>query len=963
MKIAQKTKLKLNFRFVLVFLHLHFCQCKERTHDVDSIVYPQGERAKHAYDRPDPKLQRLKQDLLENSSDKQRIVNGEEVDPPGKYAFMVRGGGGCGGSLIAPNVVLTAAHCAGYVSVIQLGRHDLNDGSEPFESFSIDKQIKHPSYNSGTLDYDFMMIKLSGASSYTPVTLDDGSSNTSEGEDLIVMGWGATYSNGPTTSKLMQVEVDVIANPRCRNLYGTTISDRMLCAGRTVSDTTYDACQGDSGGPIINKADGKLVGVVSWGYGCANPNYPGVYARVSNQIDWINGILSNWGDCTSDADCTDGGTCQIASCQSGACKYESDPTNSVEMSIEIKTDKYPGETTWYFKDTSSSKQVFSGGPYTEQYTLYTDTKGMCHGNYIFTMKDSYGDGICCVEGDGYYKVYVGGTETLSGGPFKYEESKPITVASLVPSPPTTSNAPTPAPTSQCNPNIQKEVKVKIKTDNWAQETSWEIIPEGSSSAVMSGGNYFQSNNVYTSTQDLSVCSYTFKIHDSYGDGVCCSEGDGSYKVFVDDIKVLSGGQFGDEDIKTFQVTGAPTVSPPTNPPTLSPTIQPTSPPTNPPTFPPTKQPTEQPTPAPTDAKLVCSSSTKKQVTVEIVTDIYPAETSWEITPEESPSTVVMSGGNYETSLFTYTSNQDLSVCTYIFQINDSYNDGMCCNYGNGSYKVIIDGAVVVSGAQFTNEESKAFDVAGSPPVNNCNSAETKEVQVDILTDNYPAETSWEVIPDSSSIAVMNGGSYTDANTLYTDTKDLSVCSYTFKIKDSYGDGICCSFSNGYYKVSVGGTQVLTGGEFDKEKSSTFEVTAVTPVSECNFGATKTVTVKIVSDSYPAETSWEVATVESSPNVVMNGGSYAAANTPYEVSEDLYACDYTFKIKDSYSDGMCCNYGNGSYKVLIDGTQVLEGGQFTNEESKSFTVTAVTDKNGKKRKNGRNASISKKTKKG
>merc|ERR1712226_1297429 len=151
----------------------------------------------------------------------------------------------------------------------------------------------HPDYNPSTLDYDYMMLRLSGSSAYEPVTLDDGSTNLSAGTDLTVMGWGTTSSGGSSSSVLLEVEVDAWSQTDCNAAYspqGYPITDRMICAARP----TKDSCQGDSGGPIIDTASGVQIGVVSWGFGCADPDFPGVYARVSDQINWIQDYIDLW---------------------------------------------------------------------------------------------------------------------------------------------------------------------------------------------------------------------------------------------------------------------------------------------------------------------------------------------------------------------------------------------------------------------------------------------------------------------------------------------------------------------------------------------------------------------------------------------------------------------------------------------------------------------------------------------
>merc|ERR1712228_516183 len=150
----------------------------------------------------------------------------------------------------------------------------------------------HPDYDSWTTDNDYMMIKLktSAPSKYTPIQLDDGSTNLVAGTDLTIMGWGTTSSGGRLSDVLLEAETDYVTNEQCNSDYSGQISDYMMCAARS----NIDSCQGDSGGPMIVKGTPNVqVGIVSWGYGCADPDYPGVYSRVSEKIDWINEQIAN----------------------------------------------------------------------------------------------------------------------------------------------------------------------------------------------------------------------------------------------------------------------------------------------------------------------------------------------------------------------------------------------------------------------------------------------------------------------------------------------------------------------------------------------------------------------------------------------------------------------------------------------------------------------------------------------
>jgi Secreted trypsin-like serine protease len=133
--------------------------------------------------------------------------------------------------------------------------------------------IKHPNYNSNTEDNDYALVKLQRSTSVTPVTMDStGLSKTyGSGKSLWTIGFGNTSTSGsyyPT--RLRHVEIKYVTTSTCNNKYGGGITSNMMCA----ADPGQDSCQGDSGGPLYDADNGVLVGVVSWGYNCADPNYP-----------------------------------------------------------------------------------------------------------------------------------------------------------------------------------------------------------------------------------------------------------------------------------------------------------------------------------------------------------------------------------------------------------------------------------------------------------------------------------------------------------------------------------------------------------------------------------------------------------------------------------------------------------------------------------------------------------------
>jgi trypsin len=150
----------------------------------------------------------------------------------------------------------------------------------------------HPSYRSSGQDFDVAIWKLSTAvptsSTIGYATLPAARSDPPAGSTTTVAGWGALTEGGSSPNALYKVIVPVVSRTQCRKSYGTpAITNQMFCAGYEAGGR--DSCYGDEGGPIVNSAK-TLIALVSWGNRCAQPNYPGVYTRVSSLLSFIQSI-------------------------------------------------------------------------------------------------------------------------------------------------------------------------------------------------------------------------------------------------------------------------------------------------------------------------------------------------------------------------------------------------------------------------------------------------------------------------------------------------------------------------------------------------------------------------------------------------------------------------------------------------------------------------------------------------
>jgi len=376
-----------------------------------------------------------------------RIVGGFEAES-GKYPFFVSWEG-CGASLIAKDVILTAAHCQGiFQNTVRIGQYRKFGSMGQGLQRNIVQRIPHPKYSDSDVNYDYMVMKLNEAvtDDYTPIQLNGNGAVPMDEQILSVIGFGALNQQSQSTpARLQQVDVNYFSSSTCNGLsgyQGDVKDDTMFCAG--VEGGGKDSCQGDSGGPIFyQKQDGSYeqVGIVSWGIGCAQRNYPGVYSRISGELDWIQEQVCNISAikpayCGGDGG-GGGGNNSPVSPQlppPPPPTAQAPPQGTVPVRIDITYDRFASEVDWKFEQDGQIVLSYNGlsqdNSKRKSYRV-----NLIPGGAVFTINDGNRDGICCGYGEGSYTIvaetFIGEVPlAISSGDYGQQEVKNLDVPSL-----------------------------------------------------------------------------------------------------------------------------------------------------------------------------------------------------------------------------------------------------------------------------------------------------------------------------------------------------------------------------------------------------------------------------------------------------------------------------------------------------------------------------------------------------
>jgi trypsin len=839
-----------------------------------------------------------------------RIVGGSN-SPQGRYPYFVSmldisGRHTCGGTLVAPDIVLTAAHCRGSAVRVQVGRWDRQSATDNYDEISISfPEFPHPDYSDDGFRNDFMLLKLTSPST-KPVIRLNADPTVPRGnipDEVTVIGFGNTLFGVSSFADILQeVSLSYIPNSICEqakdptmNLsYQHQILDSMLCAG----DQGEDSCQGDSGGPLIlsggTSSQDVMVGIISWGFGCALENFPGVYSRISSRTDWLRNNI-----CRMSMTPPEYLDCEVPS---------TIPPRSIPVTVAIQFDDFPEELSWSMQDETgvNTYAEVPFGTYTEARSRIHETVFLPGGQrFLFQINDSFGDGLCCNQ-PGNYLVSLGsrpnGDILVSGGgsfdtTLTHEFDVPIYFEEET------------TDVFDMGPN-QIPLTIVMQLDSYPHEIGWKVERLGievESIIDVPAGVYRIPDARIVRTLILEKGElYYFRCYDISSDGI----DNGFVKLFLgtadveEESKLIheADGDFNGGFDFSFLAT------------------------------------MEQ---GPTEGPLFESEAF---VTLYLYFDLYPGEVGVQL---RANSDEVANGRQKmeDTVIFFrppryYSDHVNERVIERIpiprphlganrdftLIVTDSFSDGLCCNWNSteqtgytlyngapGVVDVLIDSRFVGVG-----REVNTFTIYGPAGGDDNDVAAEKpedliDIKVTITLDVFPDETGFYIVDESGyKVADFPPGTYRDLEGLVEEYLTIPAGVYTFTITDVYGDGINRD-ENTYFRIDIVGAKdrppVLAGaGLFVYQKTCMFALEGR--------AADYPMTIKFITDDKPEEFAFTVKRLDLLESDVfvasVSRGSYTEQGSQSETIMVVEGALYRIFFEDAGKDGT----GTGQIEIVM-----------------------------------------------